>query len=764
MNTETALAAAPESTELVSAIAPVVSIQQHEAFYQLPEKERERVQILLRACSSIAASNLGTVAAIRLMAPGLGMSYGNLRELYYAYKNLKDWRVFVRRWGGAAATPNAFQQEVKRRMELNSRSMLQAIQSIKDDFRTGKEIPGYGTWTMWYRAEYPTLDLPAALPHGVWPRGWSKSQLYLKAPTKAERALKARGWLAAKRYLPHVVRDMSGLRFLELIVIDDFETDIIVLARNPASGRYELVVCKGLLAIDGATRTILAWALKPKFGKTEQEQEESGSKRHGITQDDVKQLLYSVFSGHGLPADYGVTILCENAAASISGDFELELESLFGVQVARTGLMAKEIKTLRNGFAQSGGKPYEKGWIESTFNIAWNIAATMPGQKGASYQLKPGDHTAKLLHAQKLVTIVGLSDAQIAELKMDFFREEEALQGFGLVFDALDRRTQHHLQGFEEIVNFRLPDGSDVLTREALGLRGMSGAEVMACEPVVRMESPLERKARITRGVRFVKVAEQALALLLLTPKRCVLRNYKVTFEHAGRGFVFFDADSPVLTLPDGTELIGYLDGLDSNVLYCTRLDGSFIGALKRKGAVDIRNPTAIKERSGEVARLIMKNVLGPQRERHEGENTALVANDAHNLAILRSAGIAEKCIPARLLPPANRSALGVLSDATHQTSNPSGAEAEPGHPGANRGNVAGKVGNNGQDSRPAATISCQSLSAKLARSAPASEAVAARGEALTRGIAEQTLLDGAARHEARSLSTADDLDCTALL
>lgn len=633
------------STLNATASAVIIPLQHHEAFLALPEGERERVQMLQRLCASVEASGLGTVTALRLCAQSAGMSFSNLRTLYYAYRSTGDWRVFARQYAQRSSLPEEFIAELQRRTECNARSMKQAMQAIKDDFRAGVEIPGYGSWRTWYASEFPEHDLPPALPYGVWPRGWGQSNLYTKTSSKAERALKTKGWAAAKKYLPHVMRDMSGLRYLELIVIDDFETDVLVQARNPGTGRYELVPCKGLLALDGATRDVLAWAMKPKFRKSDEEAAATGAKTHSITEADVKGLLHSVFSGHGLPEGYGVTVLCENAAASISVEFEMALETLFGVQVSRTGLIAKDLKTLGNGFVQGGGKPWEKGWIESTFNLIWNMAGALPGQKGASYQLKPADLEAKLLYAQKLLNTEGLTEAQCAELHTGFFTLEQLLTAFDRIFAALVRRTAHRMQGFAEVLDYRLPDGSATVGAEEA--QKLAPAVLVQCELLPRKESPLERRARLVQGVRFVRLSQAALAMLLLTAKRVTKRNHAISFAHAGATFTFFEAGSPVQAVAEGTELLGYFDGAEANELHCTDLDGRYLGAIKRRRAVDIRDRQAIGAAVGAVQALVQGHVHGPVQRRHAAENEELGRTLTSNRAKLLSWGVPENKLPA---------------------------------------------------------------------------------------------------------------------
>jgi hypothetical protein len=80
---------------------------------------------------------------------------------------------------------------------------------------------------------------------------------------------------------------------MELITIDDFESDQIVQARHPETGRYELCTCTGLVAIDVATSRKLSHGLKPRFKSDE-------GKRLSITRNDVQGLLYGVFMDQAL--------------------------------------------------------------------------------------------------------------------------------------------------------------------------------------------------------------------------------------------------------------------------------------------------------------------------------------------------------------------------------------------------------------------------------------------------------------------------------
>jgi hypothetical protein len=660
-------------------VAAVVPFADHEAFGKLTPDQKGRVSFLIQLFIEMKTSPEGVVACSDRLAalhPGNGFSGSNLRTLYYAFRR-RGWRALAKIYKGPKKTSAEFEEEVKRRTDNNARSARAVFAELKDAWARGESIPGYGTWREYHAYLYPERDMPERYPFGFFPEGWCESTLYTKRSNIAQRKMKTHGYSLAKRYLPHVVRDTSQLRPLELITIDDFELDFLVRAFNPVRARWEICHAAGLLAIDVATRRKLAVALVPRFKLSRAERnkydertaahaeltggetETAEEKKHriSITRADVQSLLHVVFSTHGKPCDYGCTILCENASAAITDDFELALELLLGVQVARTGLI--DAKTLTNGFLQGGGKPWQKGWIESLFNLAWNTAGALPGQKGSSYQLRPADLAAKILYAEKLFTLDGLTPEIAAQLRVPFFTIDQALEGLERIFERIERRTDHKCQGFLQVFDYQVPEVAGLLAESDLAL--LSQEQILACTPVPRAESTVERWNRLRPACRFERIADYVLACLLLTPRKFVLRNLRLTTAKDG-GLTFADADSPVMKLQDGTELLGYYDGSRANKVFVTDLKGRYIGTVRRREAVDIRNQAAISAEAGEVMRMIRSLVIEPLRERHAAEDAQLGSDRAHNEQLLR----ANHLLPAETAPGEPRTAtMGITAGAT---------------------------------------------------------------------------------------------------
>ncbi len=666
-------------------VAAVVPFKDHADYERLCLDQKKRISLLLSLFADIESSPDGIVAASDRLGVINGTSGSNLRNLRSKFK-AHGWRALAKIYRGPDKLPAEFVQECRRRIEANGRDTgtAAAWQQLKDDWANGASIPGFGTWREYFRTTRPLEDVPERWPFGFYPEGWSRSTFYSKQSTKAERKLVRQGYAAMKRYIPSVVRDTSGLRPLELITIDDFELDFLVRAFNPVCRRWEICRCAGLLAMDVATRRVLAVALVPRFKLTKRERAQAAAHiaanadlaegegetaeerrtRISITRHDVQSLLHAVFSTHGRPVGYGVTILCENASAAITTDFEIALELLLQVQVARTGLITD--KTLRNGFAQGGGKPWEKGWIEALFRTLWNHLGTQPGQKGSGYENKPADHEAKVAYAMGLFQLDGLPADLAAQLRVPFITVDEALDGLHAIFARIERRDDHRMIGFDERCLYRLPGAAGLVREEALV--GQPQDVLVQCEVLPRRESPVERWEKLMAQVQRVKIADYILACLLLTPKKITLKNHRITFAHAGQGFTYADADSEVMRLDEGTELLGYFDHGRPGVLFVTDLKGAYLGSVRRRGAVDIRDHAAISAEAGEITRLIRSCIITPVRERHEGTNLQILADQQHNEQLLRSANLLPDATPSQA-PDANAPTIAAPAATTTKAS-----------------------------------------------------------------------------------------------
>lgn len=638
----------PASTALAAAPSFAVPFAELTEFAALPEKRRTEIHYTLRILERLHGliATKGKMAALAetcaLHKHAMrGLSVPSLDRKYKAYL-AHGWRSQVKGYKAPSKQPDAFVQEVRRLAELNHRSIEEAFEQLRETWQRGDTIPGYGTWMDYYMSLYPERPMPKVWPRGFYPAGWSVRNLRRYGPTKGARVLFQRGVLAAKKHFPSVKRDPSSLRPLELITIDDFELDALCVFPGDAKHKPQIGRVAGLLAIDVATRRKLHWGLGQMLERTEEQGDGTfKTVRTGIARVDVQLLIFALFEKYGLP-DYQVTILCENASASISPELQLCLETLFEgrVKVERTGMI--DHKNLTNGFTERGGKPFEKGWIEATFNQLWNYLGAMKGYKGANMRLDKPAGIEDAIRYTKLCLGQGdrglnLPPEKIAELRLPFPNLGELEKAFAWACELSERRTKHNYIGFRTVTEYLLEDDGEPVGFAELAL--LTDKQQMQVQPVERMESTIERWNTLAATVNFQPIPRIVLALLLLTPKKVSYRNHAVTFTHNGEGYTFLDKAGTVLRgLIDGTELLAYFNPAAPETIQLVDLRGNHLGELIRlggaRGAVDIKDKDKLSEAAALTATVFNREVA-ELRLRHAAADVQLAEDRAHNAAVI---------------------------------------------------------------------------------------------------------------------------------
>lgn len=620
---------AVSASQLPAAVAEIIPFAQHGDWLALGNEERERVKELLEVMVQVKADARGVTAALKAHALAnagrKGWSFHNLRTQFYGWVSSScDWRSLARQYSHESNLPVEFVAHLRTLCLQEHRSRKQAIEKIRNAWREGKAVPGYGTWREWFANEWPDRDVPRAFA-GDYPKGWSTANLYLHMPPPAQQNLATRGYAAAHGQIPHLIRDTSKLRPLEMIVFDDFECDTLAIYDR------RVVRVRGVLAIDVATRRKLAVGFKPLLTDDE-------GKKRAITRADVQFLIKSIFVRYGVPGDYPVTLLVENAAAAIGEGLEAALDMFFHgqVRVQRTNML--EHRTLTNGFVERGGKPWEKGWIESAFNLMHNLAAHLPAQKGARYDLAPATTAGRVAYCELMLERdpkkgLGLTDAQIAELRLPVENFDALVSAYESIFDVMDRRTEHKLLGFGSVNEWSRGPGD--AWHPFAEIAALPQAEQLQVEIRERMESPLERWGKLAQRCQFVKVPDFFIALLAFTPKKVEIRNRKVVFAQAGRDYVYLDTEGCFKGRIEGEKLLGYFDETAPGKLFVTDLKGRAVGVLRHNAPANIKDPEAIGEAIALVQEFFHGQVQAPVREALAAVDAQLATDRAHNDALV---------------------------------------------------------------------------------------------------------------------------------
>ena len=527
-----------------------------------------------------------------------GWSYKRLYALYSEFSKSGDWRVLRPNWrGNKEGLPPAFVEWFRELLLRGSRKTPchAARRQLINLFRKGEPIPGYGTKYEWARnTGRPVPGLMGG--DRELPDGWSLGNLQRIKPRSKYLLDGARqGVFAAHSSAPAMVlRDKSQLRFMEWIAFDDVRIDKICTIAEKGLKRqfgYPLAV----FAFDVATGCDIAHIVKPRAVI-------------GIASEDVKQLILNIVAQRGLPP-YPVTFQIENAAATLSEADELALKQTFRdrIIIKRCGTLHDAF--LKGGFKEGGGKPWCKSWIEVFFRPFQEQLALSDGSSGNRYDNMPAQTKYALSYARELLRKAGSREEIVDKLLLPHPRFEDICDLIIEALDALRKRTDHNLQGFEVKTEWRRDKFDRVHTKAELDQ--LSDDELSQIEIWERLESPLERMNRLAKGIDFWRPDPRQYCHLLALKQvwKFAITNGGCTFtakslkihkcERIQENLTFKSPSDDIIEKYTGKKMLCYFAD-DLSVVHLT-YEGRHICACERVRRVNMLDSDAIK-RAAEAA------------------------------------------------------------------------------------------------------------------------------------------------------------------
>jgi hypothetical protein len=599
----------PDRHHLPSTIQLLFGVPDEDSadFLPLPRAVRDDVDRTMLALEVI--HNAGKVnPACKQVAASLALhrplTWHALRRKYYAYIKSGNWRDIVdwtrckkinRPNAGQSdqeALPPDFVDFLKGLMGRNQRKSEPAIRALYRLWQAGESIPGYGTWQEHFQAQHPFEPLPRVCPPDK-PRGWSKSNLRRYIPEAAELALSREGIAAARRHLPEIMMTRAGLRPLEFIMFDDVRTDFRILVPG-CPGPVQLNL---LVALDLATGMILRYGLRPAIER------EDGMKDK-LKLRDMKTLVAGILFQYGLPRNYPMTLVVENATAAIRDSFAAALNDLgrslgTAVQVHRTEMICGT--ALWCGYKdKAGGNPGGKAALESTFNLLHNEAAFLPGQIGRRYDAGPAELAGRTREAEALVkTARHLTPHERAALKMPFLTAAQARVVLTDIFANIVNRTDHRMEGFSEFGEWR--EANNLPWRPDAEFPG-SGFSVEKVQWHCRKESPVERWFRLCAdigqtGTVFVKPHSGTIARLYEEHKLVSPIGGEIVFQYDKESFVYRIANVANCKAPikNKAQYLAYFDPADLSWIHLTDGEGGYVGSIPRTSGIRRTDKEALK-------------------------------------------------------------------------------------------------------------------------------------------------------------------------
>lgn len=475
-----------------------------------------------------------------------------------------------------------------------------------------------GTWQDYWRIVCAGVAVPKIYPWGLGkgntPPGMSYSSFTARWQDSVTKAALTRGMGTMLNALPTVRLTREGLRFMEMVLVDDKRLDCLVMTRTRDGWR--LVEVNALFWFDVATGSIVHVSLhekKPtKDGKTQ-----------GITQRDVQHGFVQLLLRYGVPS-YGMKVRQENATASMGGDFVALVKRAFpngSVVIDNTGTWNSSISVF--GWKERGGQPRDKARIESFFGRTFDVqfGQRVKGGSGPTYDIKPGQLPRMIQDANKaLMVLPEWATAEQVSQIVPQFETMESLPGVICdTLDAIETDPDHDREGFEIVREWResADDGwKDMMHPTIKRLWSLGGAAAVNdfLADIARLdkgrvllremrETVRQRRARLYDPTQFRAVDPRTLFELVLDVEfaeyagQHILRlstgrNAKGTLEFHGR-----------LPLTAGTPVEAHFD-LDcpESGAWVFERDGPFAGYMKLRQRVRELDVDGIMKQVGQKA------------------------------------------------------------------------------------------------------------------------------------------------------------------
>ncbi len=616
------------------AIVPSIPDDDIEEWRNLPEKERARVRLLLRCFAELhTADNLHAAAqrlALRHHHLGWGWSAKSLLRLYWAWRDgghkpgdfrktgpiylPSDWRCLLRNYRGAQGSlPPEFSRWVAEQWtHFKGRDdCVVALwrHIVGEVWLKGRPVPGYGTVEDWCLRTGRARPHPLLWRNSELPTGWSAATFYRLLPKRrATRELMQHGHLAAHGAQPDMVLgDRKNLLPLQYVILDDVRADVRCTWFNRGLG--EIVYPLFVAGLDAASTIITAHCGKPRARKRpEIEGDGDRAERHGVTQEMALIVVVETLRRWGIPP-WGITFVHENAAACVPPEAKALLHSLFGdlIRFEKTAIFHE--RATAHGWMESGGAPWSKGKaaLESFWHLLNVQLANLPGSAGARYDDQPGELAAIEAHTAELLTRAR-DDAQLAA----YFRSPlksftEVSTAFARTIKLLEFRTQHAIQGFERVQEWRRSPAENFRPwSEFVALSAVEQDEIAVVKGNVisRLESPAERFCRLLAGTELTTVDDDVLTHVQGPRFPARVRDGKITIsraEHGDDALVFREPQHPLLDEDsEGTVYVAALAADASRVVLASD-DGRILGSVARQGRVDLADRDALHREIGRV-------------------------------------------------------------------------------------------------------------------------------------------------------------------
>lgn len=599
----------------------VVPPNNQDEFGKLPLTVQREVEQWLTSIERILkAENIakGIHNEVAIRRGVAGFSYQRIEAKTFLFKRAQgDWRVLInlkkcprhirinyteRTDLHATGMPKAFVDYWQGLFLANQRKGRPAWRELIRRWKAGDEIPGYGTWREYWQRAHPGVVLGSHCPPDL-PSGWGYRNLTRHKPENADIALARKGIAAAREFLPQVIRTRVGIRPLEYIVYDDLWHDFDVIV----DGHEHPVRLLELACMDVATGMKLRGGLLPVLPGANGVEQRLRAKH-------MKLLVCGLLDKFGVPEGYVSHHIMERGTATLFGPDALALEQLTGGRVKCHWTTMIGGQVLIGGHADGAkGNSWGKAWIESSHNLRHNETAALPGQVGRNYTECPAELAGRTKDAEALLKAAQhLTPAQRAALKLPFPKFAEASQFLAAVELRIAHLTDHEMEGFDDVAEWRFSDLQP--WQSSALLVGVPPEVQQTLQWRSRKESRMERFTRLMALEKFTRFSRAMLPRFMEDHQQVTVGDQRIVFKRKGTNYLF-EIPEPHPQLKDGSEFLAYFDDQDMEWIHLVRTDGGYVASVKRVHAPRFGDAAALVERQ-KVAKRAMAAAIGRVQKR----------------------------------------------------------------------------------------------------------------------------------------------------
>lgn len=638
-------------------VAPITSAEIDRLFSVLPGDEATRILSFVDALAVFAEARDKKAAAAAMSARLSPLGYTGL-SLKSLYRKLDDFK----REGVWSLVPGKYKREDVRGVVANERfvehwqtlilenrrKMKPAWRKLVRDFCGGVDVPGVGTWRDMYlqlRGFFPGDGEPCPWSERNPPPGWSFRNLLKFKPDDFALVAAHHGMAEAKsRFGLTVSKTRVGLACCQLVEFDDMWYEHAVM--YPGNREPQRVV--EFAAIDVLTGHVICHLAKPI-------RERADGSRETLKSAWAKYVYHYVLCVTGLPPGR-VVLVGERGTTKSDDEFEAALKLVNAWRGAqgqkpvewRTGALANAplAKGLHDGAAK--GNPRAKPHIEQMHATLKNALGHVLGEIGGGRGVQPEETGAMVAEASKLAALAVISNLPIDKVRTPFLSWTEFSRAIDRAHEAIDLRTDHALEGWEECGfvkgEFRLK--AEASWRSVKALAEMSPEEAGAVTALVKAGMAEYREVRLSpreaweKSKGALKPAPDYVAPLILGSELCctakVTGNMQLVYKDPNIGArLRVAAIAGGKLLKRGVEYRVWVNPLDGSRAYVCDMQGHFMGVAKVLESV--RADATPEELAAQLG--LRQKVLSAEARRLApiARRRQAAANDraAHNIAAL---------------------------------------------------------------------------------------------------------------------------------